>query len=121
MPILTTLVVEAPTSGYLAGLFLNVVESSPRAALLPFVVRALEAWCVGYGIDPNFWSEKDIGSRVCAWIIRALDGEAVAPRELVSAQEELLRCLDTLIRSGVAQAREVEDRISSAEIGRKSA
>lgn len=62
MPTLTALVTGAPSSGYLASLFLNLVESSPRAALLPFVVQATTAWCSAYGVDTNFWSEKDIGA-----------------------------------------------------------
>src|SRR6266436_235821 len=45
MPTLTALVTGASSSGYLATLFLNLVESSPRAARLPFVVQATTAWC----------------------------------------------------------------------------
>src|ERR1700730_371031 len=70
MPTLTALVTAAPTSGYLATLFLNLVESSPRVVLLPFVVEATTAWCSAYGVDTNFWSEKEIGGRVCAWLDR---------------------------------------------------
>src|SRR5690606_8352447 len=66
MPTLTALVTGAPSSGYLATLFLNLVESSPRAALLPFVAQAATAWGSAYGSDTNFWAEKDIGGRLCA-------------------------------------------------------
>jgi hypothetical protein len=54
MSTLTGLVVGAPSSGYLATLFLNLAECSPRAALIPFVVREMTAWCVAYGVDRNF-------------------------------------------------------------------
>jgi len=55
-----------PSSGYVATLFLNLVESSPSAALLPLVVQATTVWCSAYGVDTNFWVEKNIGGRVCA-------------------------------------------------------
>jgi hypothetical protein len=111
MPVLTSLVVGARSSGYVAVLFLNLVETSPRAALLPFVVQAMSAWCSTYGTDTNFWSEKEVGSRVCAWLDRTLTTDPGSTAVVPSIVDELTRCLDVLIRSGVAQAREIEDRI----------
>jgi hypothetical protein len=111
MPTLTALVTEAPSSGYLATLFLNLVESSPRAALLPFVVHATTAWCSAYAVDTNFWSEKDIGRRVCAWLDRTLTADSTSSGVLRGVAEDLMKCLDILIQSGVAQAREIEERI----------
>jgi hypothetical protein len=112
MPMLTQLVQDAPASGYVATAFLTLIESSPRAALLPSVVAAMSAWCSAYGIDANFWSEKVIGTRVCAWLDRTLEQDAAATVAAVSfVRLELSRCLDVLTRSGVAQARELEDRL----------
>jgi len=104
--------VSAATSGYIATLFLNLIDSSPRAALLPFVVEALQVWCAAYGADRNFWAEKGFGSRVCAWLDRTycVDAEATT---LLGMKDHLLKYLDVLIRSGVAQAREIEQRIVS--------
>jgi hypothetical protein len=121
VPTLTALVTEAPSSGYLATLFLNLVESSPRAALLPFVVQATTAWCSAYGVDTNFWSEKDIGGRVCAWLDRTLPAESTCSCVLRGVAEDLMKCLDILIQSGVAQAREIEERIASMAPSRKTA
>jgi hypothetical protein len=112
MPTLTALVTGASSSGYLATLFLNLVESSPRGTLLPFVVQAATAWCSAYGADRNFWAEKDIGGRVCAWLDRALTADASSMDVLPGVAEELLKSLDILIRSGVAQAREMEERVA---------
>jgi hypothetical protein len=111
MPTLTALVTEAPASGWLVYLFLNLVESFPCAALLPFVVHATGAWCSVYGADTNFWLERWIGARVCAWIEKTLDADDAAAAVLIEVQDELTRCLDILVRSGVAQARETEERI----------
>jgi hypothetical protein len=79
MATLTDLVVGAPTSGYLASLFLNLVESSHHKALVPFVAAATDAWCKAYGIDRNFWVEKNIGSRICGWFDAVLRKDASSP------------------------------------------
>jgi hypothetical protein len=121
MPTLVGLVMSAPTSGYIATLFLNLVESSPRAALLPFVVEALTAWCTAYGVDTNFWSEKEFGGRVCTWLDRTFTADPASVTALAEVEDELLKCLDVLIRSGVAQARDIEQRIASMAPPRKIA
>jgi hypothetical protein len=121
MPLLTALVTGGPCSGYLASLFLNLVDSSPRAALLPYVVQATTAWCCAYGSDTNFWSEKDIGGRVCAWLDRTFTADPASAGALPAVADDLLKCLDILIHSGVAQAHEIEERIAGMGQGRKSA
>ena len=112
MPTLTALVEDAPPSGYLAVLFLNLVESSPTASLLPFVVQAMTAWCAVYGVDANFWSEREIGPRICAWLEQMLDSDPAAARAVAGFRDRLAACLDVLILSGVAQASALEGRIS---------
>src|ERR1700730_15803582 len=113
MPTLTALVTGAPSSGYIKYLFLNLVESSPRAALLRLVVQATTAWCSDYGVDTNFWSEKEIGGRVCAGLDRTFTADSTSVDMLPEVAENLMKCLDVLIRSGVAQAREIEERIAA--------
>jgi hypothetical protein len=120
MPTLTSLVVQAPTSGYLVTLFLNLVESSHSAILIPFVVEASAAWCAAYGVDRNFWAEKDIGGRVCAWLDSTLTKDAASTGALLSVADDLFKCLDILVQSGVAHARVLEDRIINSEVGRKA-
>ncbi|MET4198638.1 hypothetical protein [Bradyrhizobium sp. LA6.12] len=121
MATLTDLVVGAPSSGYLATLFLNLIESSHDKALTPFVVQAMTAWCSAYGIDRNFWAEKNIGSRVCAWLDRTLANDATSHAAvLVDRVDELFKSLDVLVQSGVAQARIVEEKITNPEGGRNA-
>jgi energy-coupling factor transporter ATP-binding protein EcfA2 len=121
MPTLTGMVTGAPTSGYLASLFLNLMESSPRAPMLPFVVQATTAWCSAYGVDTNFWSEKEIGTRVCVWLDRTFSADSASADAVPGLADDLLKCLDILIRSGVAQAREIEERIADMGQSRKTA
>jgi hypothetical protein len=115
MPILVNLVVLAPTSGYIATLFLNLIDSSPRAVLLAFAVEALRAWCTAYGADTNFWVEKGFGGRLCTWLDRTFSSDATSATVLPGVEEDLLKCLDVLIRSRVAQAREIEHRIATID------
>lgn len=113
MPTLVGLVESAPTSGYIASVFLNLISSSPKASLMPFVVRAVTAWCNAYGVDTNFWSEKGFGVRVCSWIDQTFTADAESAGVVSRVADELLKCLDVLIRSGVAQARQIEDTIAT--------
>jgi hypothetical protein len=121
MPTLTALVTGAPSSGYIAILFLNLVEGSPRAALLSFVVQALTAWCSAYGLDTNFWAEQGVGSRACAWLERTFAEDPGSMEALSGVADDLSNSLDVLIRSGVAQAREMEERIADMVQDRKTA
>jgi hypothetical protein len=120
MPTLTRLVVDAPFSGYFATLFLNLVETSHRAPLLPFVIQAMKAWCSAYGVDTNFWSEKEIGSRVCVWLERTFVADPTSHAIVSGLVDDLMGSLDILVRSGLAQAHEIEDCIVGMGQGQKS-
>ena len=115
MATLKDLLVGAPTSGYLATLFLNLLNYRIDPTFIPFVVKATAAWCAAYGVDRNFWAEKNIGSRVCAWLDAVVAKDASSRDRLTSMAEELFKCLDVLVQSGVAHARILEDKITSSE------
>ena len=121
MPTLTMLVTGASSSGYFVTLFLNLIEPSPRAILLPFVVHAVKAWCSAWGVDTNFWSEKDVGGRVCGWLDRTLTSDPASLANAPTLADDLLQALDVLVRSGVAQAREIEERVVNIRQVLKSA
>jgi hypothetical protein len=121
MPVLTALVVGAPPSGYLTERFLSLVETSHNAAFLPYVTQATMAWCSAYGVDSNFWSASGIGSRVCTWLEQTLAADRAAPAATIAVAGDLMKCLDILVRSGVAQARAIEDRIAAIVSTRKTA
>jgi hypothetical protein len=122
MATLTALTSGAPTSGYLATIFLNLVESSATLPLVPHVAEAMAAWSLVYGAEPNFWSENGIGTRVCAWLNRALTGSDGHPVQLDDpTRDSLLKSLDVLVRAGIAQAKEIEERVSESGKARKSA
>jgi len=118
---LTELAVGAPASGYIAELFLSMIKTSPRGAQLPFVVTAATAWGKAYGTDVNFWSERDVGGRLCGWIERTVDEDPTCVAKIFEVRDALFTCLDVLVRSGVAQASEVENRILRLLPDRKTA
>jgi hypothetical protein len=110
MPILTPIVTSAPMSGYLVVVFLTLVESFPGAALLPYVVQVASSWCKAHGVGSSFWSEHQIGHRICGWIERTLSEDAEALAALDQLRDEIGKCLDVLVRSGVPSARTLEAR-----------
>ncbi|MER8855999.1 hypothetical protein NKH94_31445 [Mesorhizobium australicum] len=113
MPTLTGLVTGAASSGYLAVLFLDLVETSPRPALVPYLVEALGAWCSAYGPDTSFWVSRDIGGRVCRWLEDVLaDGVPGLPDS--TQAKALLDSLDVLVQAGVTSAREVEELLAAS-------
>jgi len=80
----------------------------------------MTAWCLAHGIDRNFWAEKNIGSRVCAWLDTTLAKDATSHAVLVDRADELLKSLDVLVQSGIAQARILEEKIANPDAGRKA-
>ena len=111
MPTLTALITGAPTSGYAAVLFLDLVELSPSAELSPFVLEAVLAWVKTYGDDTSFWSNNDIGARACAWFTKTLTAGGLTLND--GQQADLRVALDAMVRAGVTSARTLEDLIDA--------
>jgi hypothetical protein len=111
LPVLQKLAEDGP-SLFVALITLNLLEVSPRPAHLPFMVAAANAWLASYADDSAFWVDQGIGTRVCAWIedVWRQDGTMLNPDEPV--RTEVDRLLAGLIRTGVAEARRLEDLLA---------
>jgi hypothetical protein len=107
---LVDLIVTAPSSGYLATAFLNVLDAAVLPDLLPDVARALTAWSTAYGVDTSFWHDRDIGPRACSWLDKILTAHATAASDAAS-QATLSASLDIMVRSGVGEASHVERKL----------
>jgi len=107
---LVDLIVTAPSSGYLATAFLNVLDAAVLPDLLPHVARALTAWSTAYGVDTPFWHDRDIGPRACSWLDKILTAHAVAASD-AALQATLSASLDLMVRSGVGEASQVERKL----------
>ncbi|MEQ1612055.1 MAG: hypothetical protein ABL904_04830 [Hyphomicrobiaceae bacterium] len=107
---LVDLIVTAPSSGYLATAFLNVLDAAVLRDLLPLVARALTAWSRAYGVDTLFWHDRDIGPRACNWLDKILTAHAVAASD-AALRATLSASLDIMVRSGVGEASQVERKL----------
>ena len=85
------------------------------------MVEAASAWCGVHNAGSNFWSEHQVGHRICEWIEKTLADDPNAPATLVSVGDDLGQCLDVLVRSGIASARILEARIADESSRKKSA
>jgi hypothetical protein len=121
MPVVTATVTAVAQSGYVAVTFLSLIENSPRATFLPNMVEAVSAWRNIHPAGSNFWNEHQIGNRVCEWIERTLNEDADAANVLPAVRDELGKCLDVLVRSGIAPARALESRLAEDGPVKKSA
>jgi hypothetical protein len=108
MPIFDTLVAAAPLSGYIADLFLKIAETCPSGSLLPHVIKAAGIWAGAWGIDPEYWSERQFGNRICSWLNDVLANDPTAEVYLTGLDETLVRALDVMVRSGCTNAHELE-------------
>jgi hypothetical protein len=111
MPVLVDLITAAPVPGYTAVIFLNLIDTSPTPTLVPHVISAVTVWCRAAGVDVDFWSATQVGHRTCAWFNAALIEDAQALNATPELRDELVRCLDVMIRSGVTEAQKLEERI----------
>ncbi|MBP7253988.1 MAG: hypothetical protein KBA75_10965 [Alphaproteobacteria bacterium] len=111
LPVLQELAADGPCL-FLALVILNLVEVSPRAAHLPFVVASGKAWLTGYPDDSSFWIDHGIGRRWCLWVgtVLNLDPGVLAENQVLHGDIELL--LAGLVRVGVSEAHNLEKTLA---------
>lgn len=110
MPAITKLLKDAPGSGYLASLFMSLVETSTGRKLLPHVIEVAEGWCAKHGTNAAFWLGNSMGGRLVEWLDLALqvDGGKLPMENVKSLQASLA----VMARAGVAGIAGLEARIS---------
>jgi hypothetical protein len=108
-------VAEKGTFLLVAISLLNLLEAAPSSAHLTLVVGAGLSWAKSISDDKEFWVDHGIGRRLCALIeaILALDSK------LLQSEQPLKRDVDgllgTLVRLGVAEAYQLEDKLRLLE------
>lgn len=109
LPMLTEIAEQAAASTFVALAFLNLLEVEPDASRLEFLSRAMAAWWLSHQVSTEFWIDPGIGSRICAWIEKAVvvDGASTA----VPSKPHLTTMMDTLIRCGIPAATALNERI----------
>lgn len=110
LPILEKLVGSGP-SMFVALLTLNLLEVSPRASQLRFLIAAAGTWVNSYPDDSQFWVDYGIGRRLCVWLARVLDQDAMLLVTNDALRRDVERILSALIRIGVADATPLEQKV----------
>jgi hypothetical protein len=111
LPVLEMLVQSGP-SLFVALVTINLLEVSPRAEHLPFLVTAAKTWVDNYPNDSQFWVDYGIGRRVCNWIesVRVQDATLLGADDPLRLEVD--RILAALVRLGVPEARRLEQALS---------
>jgi hypothetical protein len=109
LPLLASICVEAAQSQYVALQFLDLMEIKVDPENLGYLVTTASAWITKYPDDTSFWIDYGVGSRLCAWLDEAMKTDPGAFAALTCPSAEIDRLLDSLLRLGVAAARQVEE------------
>lgn len=110
MPAITKLLKDAPGSGYLASLFMSLVETAAGRELLPHVIEVAEGWCAKHGTNAAFWLSNGIGGRLVEWLELALQAEG--GKLSIQNVKGLQASLAVMARAGVAGIADLEVRMS---------
>jgi hypothetical protein len=119
LPVLEELVTHGPCL-FVALVVLNLVEVSPKATHLPFVLTAANAWLKSYPDRNDFWIGYDIGRRVSLWIEAVWRGEPTLLVAERAVRANVDRLLAALVSLGIADARRLEEALPEGyQAGRK--
>jgi hypothetical protein len=106
LPLLENFVAEF-RSPFLATMYVNFMEASPRAEQLTFIIGCVEKWLERFPDSNRFWIEMSFGGRISSLLITLFHAspEAFEPTELRSRVDMMLT---QLVGLGVGQAHEME-------------
>ena len=108
VPVLKELA-EGGSFPFVALVFLNLIEKSPRPEHLPLINAAAKAWLASYGDDMAFWVEPDICRRLRAVMQAIFDADAHAFDAGSALRSDIDHLLAALVRLGIAEAYRFEE------------
>lgn len=112
LPTLEPCAVEGATH-FVAIVTLNLLEVSPRAAPLPFLLTAATSWMVAFPDATDFWVDHGIGRRVCALIEAARQSEPTVLAAGQALRDQVNRLLPAMVRVGIAEAARLEQALAA--------
>jgi hypothetical protein len=112
LPTLEACAVEGATH-FVAIVTLNLLEVSPRAAHLPFLLAAATSWTVAFPDATDFWIDHGIGRRVCALIESSRLSEPTVLAQGQALRDQIIRLLPAMVRVGVAEAARLEQALAA--------
>lgn len=112
LSLLSSICVEAAQSQYIAVQFLALLELKIDSGNIGYLVTTATAWMAAYPDDTSFWIDHGVGRRICAWLGETMKSfpEAFCAPGCPSA--DIDRLVDSLLRLGLAPARQVEEALS---------
>ena len=104
-------VAEKGTFLLVAISLLNLIETAPSAAHLPLIIGAGLSWATTISDDKEFWVDHGIGRRLCALIEAILTLDSKLFRSQQALRRDADNLLAALVRMGVAEAYQLEDKL----------
>lgn len=92
---------------------LNLLEVSPKAEHLPFLLAAAEAWLTHFPNDSSFWGNFAVGRRICTVLDILLEQQPAKFATEQSLPRRVDDLLAALIRLGVAEATRLEKALAA--------
>jgi hypothetical protein len=111
LPTLERCAIEGATY-FVAIVTLNLLEVSPRAAHLPFLLAAATSWAATFPGATDFWIDHGLGRRVCALIEAARLSEPAVLAPGQPLRDQVNRLLPAMVSVGVAEAARLEQALA---------
>ncbi|NNG68574.1 hypothetical protein HLI18_01345 [Rhizobium laguerreae] len=102
-----------PTS-FIASCVMNLLNVSPRARHLGFLLEATEAWLVRVPGNAAFWTATRVGHQIVEWFETVIGDEQALLAPEHPERERIDRLLGALVSVGVAEAHELEKKVEAA-------
>ena len=112
LPILRPMLPGGPTV-FVARCTMNLLLVAPRSRHLGFLLDAVEAW-FGRTTSPELWIAAGVGGRVMQWFEACLVEDPGLLEPGHPARTQIDRVLGRLVAVGVAEAHDLERRVTAA-------
>lgn len=113
LPLLADLAQHGARSPVVATAFVSLMEREPSLNYLPLLGRVHATWWTCNQDDRRFWGRFHLATRVCAWIVKAVDRGNV-PVEQLRDEPWLVKTLDVLVGLGQPAAQDLARRVGQA-------
>jgi hypothetical protein len=112
LPILRPMLPGGPTA-FVARCTMNLLLVAPRSRHLGFLLDAVEAW-FGRTTSPELWIAAGVGGRVMQWFEACVVEDPGLLKPGHPARTRIDRVLGRLVAVGVAEAHDLERRVTAA-------
>ncbi|MEH3117159.1 MAG: hypothetical protein PGN25_06010 [Methylorubrum populi] len=119
-PLLTRMIADGSVP-FTALLSMSLLEVSPRAEHLPFLLDSAEVWLRRQPTNSILWSDHGFGARVTRWLESVLGSDQALIRESAPLRPRIDGVLARLVQIGVAEAHQLERAVTTGQVGASAA